>query len=86
MRPDDPRLVRIEQVRLIFFIVRHIVGVVLFAWLTLEARRLTDGPMWLIIGGFGVVYAVFAAVSGRKLLQMYRRRLLRAQARREPQG
>lgn len=88
MRPDDPRMARIEQVRLIFFIVRHIVGVFLFVWLALEARRLTDGPMWLIIAGFGTVYAIFAAVSGRKLFQMYRRRLLRVQTqqRREQQG
>lgn len=86
MRSDDPRLVRIEQVRLIFFIARHIIGVAVFLWLTLEARRLDDGPIWLVIGGFGAVYAVFAFVSGRKLLKMYRRRLLLAQARREPQG
>lgn len=83
MHPDDSRLARIEQVRLVFFIVRHIVGIAVFLWLTMEARRLDDGPMWLVVAGFGTIYAVFAFVSGRKLLAMYRRRLLSAQGRRQ---
>lgn len=74
MRPDDPRLIRMDQIRLFLFTFRHIVGVALFAWLTLQTKRLEEGPLWLAVGGFGLVYAVFALFSGRNLYQMYRRR------------
>jgi len=62
----DP-LLTVERVRLTFFVVRHIVGVALFVWLTFASFRLNAVPLGYLFLVLTPVYAGFAVFSGRSL-------------------
>ena len=68
------RLLKMEKIRLVFFSVRHVVGVAVLLTIALQAWSLGVTSFALIMGPLGVVYAGFALVSGKKLYQQYRRR------------
>jgi hypothetical protein len=73
-RPQ-PKIVSARHARmmLIVFGVRHLVGVILFAILTMMFYNL-GGPGWVGVGAGGAVYAVVAALNLRKLYRQYQRR------------
>lgn len=63
----------VDTLKLTLFAVRHLFGLVVFAWLTWEMRRLTEGALWIAVGLLGLAYFGFAAVSWTRLRAHYRR-------------
>ncbi len=74
MSPNRTPLRRADTAKLALFAVRHILGFALFVWLAAEMRRLTEGPLWLVVGLLGLGYFLFAVFAWTRLLAAYRRR------------
>jgi Kef-type K+ transport system membrane component KefB len=60
--------------RLILFTLRHLIGLVVFAWLTKIARE-TDpqSNLWMIVAALFVFYLIAVVVGGRHLFAAMRR-------------
>ena len=71
-----------KQVRVLMtvFFVRHVLGILGFAWMTYVAYR-AELPFWFLMVGFGLVYGASVAYNGRKLVRQYRHRQAVEQAR-----
>ncbi len=81
IRPEDlPRVAKMDQFRFYLFAGRHLVGVMVFAFLTNSAFRLGGPTMGWVMAGLTVVYGGFALVSARRLYQTWRRREAKASA------
>ena len=76
MRPLSGRPGKPEGFRLmlILFVIRHLFGVALFAYLIRMAVA-DGGSFWMVMVGLCVAYTGFACYNGFKLLRMYRRSL-----------
>lgn len=72
--PNRAALRRGDVTRLVLFAVRHILGLVFFAWLAAEMRRHTEGSLWLAIGLLGLGYFVFAVFAWLRLRALYGKR------------
>ena len=70
---DAPTAARMsmERVRLSLFIGRHIIGVVIFVWLTVTCFQLQSHTLGYLMGVMTPIYAGFAVYSGQKLLRRY---------------
>lgn len=70
----SPRVPTPSQARfwLVVFSVRHGLGVAVFAALTVACFRMNAVPIGWILAFLTPVYAAFAFISARKLLQRYR--------------
>jgi len=59
----------------VVFALRHLIGILMFVWLTSVARTAAEGGFsWLLIGGLGAAYACGVAYNGSRLYRQYRRR------------
>ena len=78
--PDDAHLAVIERFRLIFFMTRHVIGLLLFVWLSVTAFQHDSPALGYLMLVITPLYAAFAFVSGRSLLRSYRQRKRRVAA------
>jgi hypothetical protein len=61
-----------ERFRLTLFIGRHILGIVIFVWLTITSFQMNSTTLGYLMAVMTPIYAAFAIYSGQKLLHRYR--------------
>lgn len=70
---EAPSAARIamERIRLTTFIVRHIIGVAIFVWLSITCFRMESAPLGYLMIVMTPIYTAFAIYSGQKFLRRY---------------
>lgn len=62
-----------HKTRLVVFVVRHIIGVALFAWLVWQSFRAGENTFGWILAALGAGYGAFAIWSGVRLSKLPQR-------------
>ncbi len=73
VEPGDPRLIATYRLQFWVYTIRHVLGVLFFAFLTWQAFTLQVAPIAYSLLVFGLVYTGFVALNQRKLFRAWKR-------------
>lgn len=73
VEPGDPRLIATYRFQFWVYAVRHVLGVLFFAFLTWQAFLLESAPIGYAIALFGLIYTGFVGMNLRKLFRAWKR-------------
>ena len=72
LAPGDPRLIATYRMQFFVYGVRHVLGVLVFAFLGWQAFHLAAAPVGVAIALFGIVYTAFVAYNLRRLFRAWK--------------